>query len=210
MEITVKWLDLTIKDLTNHEIKELSSKLSRWQKNQQFMNFLKDVPMSPRENQNILETKLAEEHNIHKVIIDKTRQEIIGSVLFDQFDNEDMSLESYTRVDPECKGWWIGSQCRKAIIAEILSSTDIQKIISRHSARNRWSFIINKRAWFRLVDFAPHQTYLPNIGKITDDFKREIHKGQKIQSPGEIVDLEQKNIKRIMEGIQKYDLSHLL
>ncbi|MEI6118416.1 MAG: hypothetical protein WCP92_04175 [bacterium] len=61
-----------------------------------------------------------------------------------------------------------------------------------------------------MVDFAPHQTYLPNIGKITDDFKREIHKGQKIQSPGEIVDLEQKNIKRIMEGIQKYDLSHLL
>ncbi|MEI7918951.1 MAG: hypothetical protein WCH65_01725 [bacterium] len=60
--------------------------------------------MSPKKNQNIIETKLAEEHNIHKVIIDKARQEIIGSVLFDQFNNEDMSLESYTRVDPSCRG----------------------------------------------------------------------------------------------------------
>lgn len=104
MEITVKGLDLIIKDLSHHDIEKLSSKLSRWQKNQQFMKFLKDVPMSPRENQNIIEGKLAEEHSIHKVIIDKARHEIIGSVLFDQCNNEDMSLESYTRVDPECKG----------------------------------------------------------------------------------------------------------
>ncbi|MEI7918952.1 MAG: hypothetical protein WCH65_01730 [bacterium] len=61
-----------------------------------------------------------------------------------------------------------------------------------------------------MVDFAPNQTYLPNIGKITDDFKREINKGQKIQSQGEMLDIEQKNIQRIMQGIQKYDLSHLL
>ena len=67
------------------------------------MKFLKDVPMSPRENKNIIETKLAEEHSIHKVIIDQAKQKIIGSVLFDQFNNEDGSLESYTRVDPCCK-----------------------------------------------------------------------------------------------------------
>ena len=174
------------------------------------MKFLKDVPMSPRQNQTIIEASLAEEQSIYKVIIDQARQEIIWSVLFDQFNGEDKSLESYTRVDPTCKWGWIGSQCRKAIIAELLSSTDIQKIISRHSARNQWSFIINKRAWFRLIDFVPNKTYLPNIGKITDDFKREISKGQKIQSPGEMIDREEKNNQRIMQGIQKYEIFHLL
>ena len=61
-----------------------------------------------------------------------------------------------------------------------------------------------------MVDFAPNKTYLPNIGKITDDFKREINKGQTIQLPGEMLDLEQKNIQRIIQGIQKYDLFRLL
>ena len=210
MKLIIKWIPLNIQDLTQDKVEELSNKLSNRQKDQQFMKFLKDTPMSPQENQNIIETKLTEEGSIHKVIIDQTSQEIIGSVLFDQFHSDDMSLESYTRVDPSYKGGWIGSQCRKAIIAEILSSTDIQKIISRHSARNQWSFIINKRAWFRLLDFIPHQSYLPNIGKTTDDFKREIHKGQRIQPYGEIVAMEQKNIQRIMEWIRKHNVFHLL
>lgn len=68
------------------------------------MRFLKDVPMSPRQNKTIIEATLAEEQSIYKVIIDQARQKIIGSVLFDQFNNEDRSLESYTRVDPACKG----------------------------------------------------------------------------------------------------------
>ena len=97
-------MPLAIEDITQDQIEELSTILSRWQKNEQFMRFLKDVPMSPEENQNIIEAKLAEEHSIHKVIIDQARQEIIGSILFDQFNGDDMSLESYTRVDPTCKG----------------------------------------------------------------------------------------------------------
>ena len=68
------------------------------------MRFLKDVPMSSLQNQTIIEATLAEEQSIHKVIIDQTNQEIIGSVLFDQFNSEDRSLESYTRVNPTCKG----------------------------------------------------------------------------------------------------------
>ena len=68
------------------------------------MKFLKDVPMSPKQNQNIIEATLAEEQSVYKVIIDQARQEIIGSVLFDQFNSEDRSLESYTRVNPTCKG----------------------------------------------------------------------------------------------------------
>ena len=67
------------------------------------MKFLKDVPMSPRQNQNIIEATLAEEQSVYKVIIDQASQDIIGSVLFDQFNSEDRSLESYTRVDPDCK-----------------------------------------------------------------------------------------------------------
>ncbi len=210
MKLTIAWRPLDIQDLTQDKVEELSIRLSNRQKDEQFMKFLKDVPMSPRQNQNIIEATLAEEQSVYKVIIDQASQDIIGSVLFDQFNSEDRSLESYTRVDPDCKWGWIGSQCRKAIIAELLSSTDIQKIMSRHSARNQWSFIINKRAWFRLIDFVPNNTYLANIGKITDDFKREITKGQKIQSPGEMIDREEKNILHIIQGIQKHNIFHLL
>ena len=61
-----------------------------------------------------------------------------------------------------------------------------------------------------MIDFVPNTTYLPNIGKFTDDFKREIHKGQKIQSLGEMIDMEEKNIQSIMQGIQKHSLFHLV
>lgn len=110
------------------------------------MKFLKDTPMSPTENQKVIETTLNNKNNIQKVIIEQAKQEIIGFILFDQFNDEEQSLESYTRVDPSCKGCGIGSQCRKKIIAEVLSTTAIQKIVSRHSAWNQASFIINKRA----------------------------------------------------------------
>jgi len=104
MKLIVKEMPLDIQDLTQDKITELSSKLSNRQKNDQFMRFLKDTTMSPKENQYIIEAKLAEEKNIHKIIIDQASQEIIGSVLFDQFNAEELSLESYTRVDPNCKG----------------------------------------------------------------------------------------------------------
>ena len=97
-------MSLDIQDLTPNKVEELSTKLSNRQKDLQFMKFLKDIPMSPQENQNIIEAKLAEKQTLHKVIIDQTSQEIIGSVLFDQFHRDTMSLESYTRVDPSYKG----------------------------------------------------------------------------------------------------------
>jgi len=210
MKLIIKWIPLNIQDLTQDKAEELSIRLSNRQKDKQFMKFLKDTPMSPTENQKVIETTLNNKNNIQKVIIEQAKQEIIGFILFDQFNDEEQSLESYTRVDPSCKGCGIGSQCRKKIIAEVLSTTAIQKIVSRHSAWNQASFIINKRAWFRLVDFIPNKTYLPNIGKTTDDFKREIHQAQKIQCYWEPLNMEQKNIQHIMQWIQKHNLFHLL
>ena len=96
-------MSLDIQDLSQDKVGELSSKLSNRQKDIQFMKFLKDTPMSPQENQHIIESKLAEEQTVHKIIMDQANQEIIGSVLFDQFNAEELSLESYTRVDPNCK-----------------------------------------------------------------------------------------------------------
>lgn len=97
-------MDFDIIDLTEHTMSDLADKLSDWQKNAQFMRFLKDIPMSPKENLQVIQDKLTETGSIHKLIIQHTKQEIIGSVLFDQFNNEDMSLESYTRVDPSFQG----------------------------------------------------------------------------------------------------------
>ena len=210
MKIIIKWRDFDMIDLTQDRLADMSTKLSDWQKNTQFMKFLKDTPMSPQENIQDLQTKLTEENSVFKLIIEHTKQEIIWFVLFDHFNSDDMSLESYTRVDPNRNNLWIGTQCRKKMIHELLSWTDIQKIISWHSAWNQWSFIINKKSGFRLTDFAPNQTFLPNIGKITDDFKREIDTQQIHTLPGEIVDMDKKNRDAIMQWIQKHNLFHLL
>ena len=199
-----------MKDLTQDTIADMSVKLSDWQKNPQFMRFLKDTPMSPQENIQDLQNKITEEHSVFKLIIEHTKQEIVWFVLFDHFNRDDMSLESYTRVDPNWNNLWIGTQCRKKMIHELLSWTDIQKIVSWHSAWNQWSFIINKRAWFRLVDFVPNNTVLPNIGKITDDFKWEITSQQLHTVSQNILDIEQKNRDIIMQWIHKHNLWHLL
>lgn len=66
-----------MRDLTPNTTDELSVKLSDRQKNTQFMRFVKDIPMSPQENLEVIQAKLAEKGSVHKVIIDCTKQEII-------------------------------------------------------------------------------------------------------------------------------------
>ena len=210
MKIAIQWRNFTMRDLTQDTIADMSAKLSDWQKNPQFMRFLKDTPMSLQENIKILNAKLSEKYSVFKLIIEQTKQEIVWFVLFDHFNRDDRSLESYTRVDPNRNNLWIGTQCRKKMIHELLSWRDIQKIVSWHSAWNQWSFVINKRAWFRLVDFVPNNTVLPNIGKITDDFKWEIDSQQIHTMSRDILDIDQKNRDIIMQWIHKHNLWHLI
>ena len=66
-----------MRDLTQDTIADMSAKLSDWQKNPQFMRFLKDTPMSLQENIKILNAKLSEKYSVFKLIIEQTKQEIV-------------------------------------------------------------------------------------------------------------------------------------
>jgi len=81
----------------------------------------------------------------------------------------------------------------------LLSKDVIKKIVSFHSAWNKASFIINKRSGFKLVDFLPKQTFLPNIGEKTDDFSRELTKEQTFKPKGELVNICEDNKEKIFE-----------
>lgn len=176
MKLNIQWNDFFIQDLDKNNLDNLSKKLSEWQTNENFMRFLKDTPMSPKENFDILESKISDNKNISKLIIQESPKEIVGFVLFDEFDSFQNSLESYTRIDPNLAKMWLWSKFRKMIIDNLLLSDSISKIISWHSARNKASLCINRNAWFKLIDFVEEKTFLPNINKITDDFKWEIEK----------------------------------
>ncbi len=208
MKINIQWRDFCIEDLDNDNIDKLSKKLSEWQTNESFMRFLKDTPMSPRENFDILKNKLSDSRNVNKLILQKSPKEIMGFILFDEFDSSQNSLESYTRIDPNMTKIWLGSQCRKMIIDTLLLSDSISKIISWHSARNKWSLCINRNAWFKLVDFVKEKTFLPNIHKFTDDFKWEIEK-EDILNPhkhGKI----KSNHDKVIQWLIQYELLDLL
>jgi hypothetical protein len=66
-----------MRDLTQDTLTDMAAKLSDWQKNPQFMRFLKDTPLSPQENIKMLNAKLSEEHSVFKLIIEQTKQEIV-------------------------------------------------------------------------------------------------------------------------------------
>lgn len=210
MKTIIHGVSVDIRDLTQESIPSLAHRLSDRQKNPQFMRFLKDIPMSPSENREAIQKALAEKKSVYKVIVDDVQQKIIWCILFDSFDAGEDSLESYTRIDPAFGKLWLGTQCRRKMIAEVLLWDHVQKIISWHSAWNTWSFVINKRAWFRLMDFVPDKTFLPNIGKRTDDFKREITKEDILRKEWERSDMIKANHDTIMQWLIKHDMLHLL
>lgn len=208
MKTTIQGIAINIIDLTDNMVPTLSETLSEWQTNEQFLRFIKEKPMSPQENMQVIRRILAEEKAIYKLILEDTQQKIVWCILFDTFETAENSLESYTRIDPNFSKKWFGTQCRRKIISDILLWGDIEKIISRHSARNTASLLINKRAWFRLIDFVPGQTFLPNINKMTDDFKREITKEDIINgTSSEIIKM---NADRVNEWLKKHNLWEVL
>jgi hypothetical protein len=69
--------DFEIIDLDEHTIQTLAAKLSDRQKDKKFMQFLKDVPMSAKENIGTIEKKLAEQKTIYKIIQEYTQKEIV-------------------------------------------------------------------------------------------------------------------------------------
>lgn len=208
MKLHIQWRDFLLQDLSKSNLDTLSKKLSEWQKNENFMRFLKETPMSPSENFAILENKLSDHKNVSKLILQEYQREIVGFVLFDEFDSTQNSLESYTRIDPNLAKIWLGSLCRKMIIENLLLSDAVSKIISWHSARNTWSLCINRNAWFKLIDFEKEKTFLPNIHKFTDDFKWEIEKEDILDSNKNTII--KTNYNKVIQWLIQHELLSLL
>jgi hypothetical protein len=77
MKTTLQGITIDIIDLTDNMIPTLSETLSEWQTNEQFLRFIKEKPMSPQENMQVITKTLAQGENIYKVILEDTQEKII-------------------------------------------------------------------------------------------------------------------------------------
>jgi RimJ/RimL family protein N-acetyltransferase len=170
--------NIVIHDMAREELDGLSVLVSNWQQNNGFMRFLKETPMTPTQNLAILQKEFDIPQSVFKSIKIEGIQDIVWFLLFHCFDAPKKEIELWFRIDPSLQQRGICTQAVKQSIAEVLSQDDIDHVVWWHSAWNRWSFWVFRKSGFQIVDFIPDQTFLPNIGKITDDFKRQISKGE--------------------------------
>lgn len=175
-----------------------------WQKNPKFMRFLKEKPMSIQENWRILEKEMETENCILQGIQLEGIPDLIGFLLFHNFDKKDNCLEVWFRIDPEDQSKGICTQAVKMALHDILDRKDIETIIGWHSARNTGSFNVFKKSWFQIENFVPKQTFLPNINKVTDDFKRRINKT--LAEMTDIINTNPIQAEIIRDGIKKHHL----
>lgn len=166
---------ISLLPLQRGDLKELAQQVAHWQKNPLFMRFLKEQPMTAQQNLDIFYKDFDTEHCTFSGIQLHTAQDLVGFLLFHNFDERDRSLELWFRVDPENQARGVCTQAVKLYIPEILQNSAITDIVWWHSALNQWSFKVFQRSWFQLEQFVPRQTFLPNIKHLTDDFKWKIN-----------------------------------
>lgn len=166
--------DIHIFDITKEDLNDLSTIVSQWQKNQWFMRFLKESPMTPKQNLEIFKKEFDTPHCMIKWIKLDWIKEVVWFLLFHCFNASKNELELGFRIDPLLQQKWICTQTTKDSIVEVLSQDIVSSIVWRHSAFNKWSFGVFRKSWFQIADFIPDQTFLPNLWKITDDFKWQI------------------------------------
>ena len=167
---------INLSEVAKEELLELAEEVSERQKHPKFMRFLKERPMSIKENwQLFLKEKEAKKTFLLKINIDGIK-ETVGFLLFHNFNPENGSIELGFRVDPKNQSKWICTQAVKQALTHILQKEDINEVVGWHSAFNMGSFNVFKHAGFEIEDFVKKQTFLQNINKITDDFKRKTNK----------------------------------
>ena len=77
MKINIGNLSLEVQDVNENNIHFLAQELSNWQEKNQFMDFVKDTPVSPEDNLKILRETMSDSHNIQKILIEETRKQIV-------------------------------------------------------------------------------------------------------------------------------------
>ncbi len=165
--------NIQLVDLHKEDMDLLASQVSQRQSHEEFMNFLKEPHMTKKENLAIFNTKI-DWGSVFKGVKLEWIEKLVGFFLFHNFDPLKKEIESSSRIDPNFQSKGIGSQARAVAVSEIVKMDTIDSIVSWHSALNRKSFGLNKNSWFKLSDFVPQQTFLPNLNVWTDDFKRSL------------------------------------
>ena len=191
--------DITTSDITSSDLLDLSKILSHRQSNPQFMKFLKEQPMTVEQNRLVLQRELESPHCLCKGIHLQGVQDIVWFLLFHCFNPVSKELELGFRVDPLLQKKWICTQAVRQNIVHALAPQEVGHIVGRHSAWNKGSFGVFRKSGFQIVDFVPQQTFLPNLGKTTDDFKRQISKtGHK--------EVYTEKVQQIQKGLEKHKI----
>lgn len=200
--------DINITDIHQDELHDLSVLVANRQKNAEFMRFLKEQPMTAKQNLEIFQKEFDAPHTLFRGIHVEWIQDMVWFLLFHCFNAPKNEIEIGFRVDPLLQKKWICTQAVQESIAEVLAGWTIDTIVGWHSARNRGSFGVFRKSWFELADFVANQTFLPNIGKITDDFKRQISKESHSigHADANSIPIHQEYTQRIHEWLQKHDM----
>lgn len=199
--------DIQIVDIAKEDLKNLATLVAQRQKTPDFMRFLKEMPMTPKQNLKIFQKESDSPHCMFKWIQIEGITNAVWFLLFHCFNDTTKEIELGFRVDPLLQKKWICTQAVRESIEEILSQTDIESIVWRHSARNTWSFGVFKKSWFQIADFVPQQTFLPNIWATTDDFKRRISR-ESLLSPN-LPQINQEKLPEIQTWLSQHKI-HLL
>jgi len=153
------------------ELKKIARNLANRQKNDNFVRFLKEKPMSIEENLNRLESKLKNPHAKIFSITTEWENELLWVFFLHNFSAENKSLELWWRINPKKQQKWLWSRSIKQITEKTLSKWEITQIETRHSALNKWSFWTMRNNNFTIDNFIEKQTFLTNSNIRTDDFR---------------------------------------
>ena len=208
---TTHTTDINIVDLRQEDLHDVASLVAKRQKTPDFMRFLKEQPMTAQQNLEIFKNEYDSPHTMFKGIHVEWIQDMVWFLLFHCFNASRNELELGFRIDPLLQKKWICTQAVKISIQEVFSQGFVDGIIGRHSAWNKGSFGVFRKSWFRIADFVPEQTFLPNIGKVTDDFKRHIPRGflNNNEADDTNIPIHKDKIHQIHAWLQKHDIHQI-
>ena len=196
--------NMEITDVSSKDLHTVAKSLSGWQQTPNFNNFLRETPMTPKENSQFLRQKLATDTSFIKIA--RIADRVIGILILHSFDEKNASLEESIRIAPEFSRRGIGTHLKREVFREALKTSGIERIISWHSAWNRGTFTTNRHCDGKILQFVENQTHLPNIGKITDDFQWEITSIPEENVDSETPRIAEENADIIIAGLKKHKI----
>ena len=128
---------IQLTDISREELKDLAEKVTQWQQHAKFMHFLKEKPMNIQQNREIFQKEIDTQHCIFQGIQLEGVSDLVGFLLFHNFDPKDNSVELGFRVDPNNQSKGVCTHAVQASLHKILERKEIDQIVGWHSAFNK-------------------------------------------------------------------------